>query len=118
MNSEVWNLMLQESGNWHLLAALVCGVVVGIVYFNMLRWSITHMSNRKHKFAFFAIVALCRIAIFFGVLILLAGKNKDIAAIVLYVVAFFISKVVIVWREKKKHGFLAGFNKEDKSNAA
>ena len=117
MNSEVWKLMLQQSGYLHLLLAIICGIIVGIIYFSSLRWSINRMEHCKHKFTMFAGVALLRIALFFIVLILIAGKNKDIAAIVLYVLAFFASKATIIWREKKRLGLLQT-NKDNEDNAA
>ena len=82
--------------------ASVCGVVVGIIYFECLRWSVEHLygENQKHRYGLFAMLALFRIAMFFGVLVLIAKRN--VILIMCYILAFFITKGVIVWIEKKR----------------
>ena len=103
-------LMWQQAENWRLVAAAVCGVIVGIIYFYSMRWSINRMGELSHKMKFFAVTALLRIALFFGVLVLIGQRN--VAVILLYVLAFFLTKVVIIWREKKK--YVSAFEEENK----
>ena len=56
-------LMWQQAENWRLVAAAVCGVIVGIIYFYSMRWSINRMGELAHKMKFFAVTALLRIAL-------------------------------------------------------
>lgn len=105
MNDGFLELMWQQAENWRLIAAVISGIIVGIIYFYSLRWSVNHLSELKHKLKIFALTALCRMALFFGVLILVGHRN--VAVISLYVIAFFITKVVIIWFEKSR------FIKED-----
>ena len=100
MNGSFLELMGQQAENWRLVAAVVSGIIVGIIYFYSLRWSVNHLSELKHKLKIFALTALCRMALFFGVLILIGHRN--VAVISLYVIAFFITKVVIIWFEKSR----------------
>lgn len=98
MNDSFLELMWRQAENWQMFLAVVCGTAVGLIYFYSLRWSINHLSELKHKLKFFALTALCRMALFFGVLILIGRHN--VAVILLYVAAFFLTKVLIVWFEK------------------
>ncbi|MBQ8481930.1 MAG: hypothetical protein IJ532_05300 [Alphaproteobacteria bacterium] len=100
MNGNFLELMWQQAEDWRLISAAVCGVIVGIIYFYSLRWSVNHLSELKHKLKIFALTALCRMALFFGVLFLIGHRN--VAVISLYVIAFFITKVVIIWLEKSR----------------
>lgn len=108
MGSEYFELMWQQAEEWRLVAAFVSGLLVGIIYFYSLRWSIERSGELAHKFKVYALVALCRIALFFGVLILIGHRN--IAVILLYILAFFLTKIVIIWYEKKR--YVAEDNKE------
>lgn len=109
MNNGTLELMWQQAENWRLVVAAICGVIVGIIYFYSLRWTVNRMGETSHKFRLFGLTALCRIALFFGVLVLIGHRN--VAVILLYVVAFFLTKVVIIWKEK---GY---FIKDDAENA-
>lgn len=98
MNSSFLELMWQQAENWRLITAVLSGIVVGIIYFYSLRWSINLLGELKYKLKVFAFTALCRIALFFGVLVLVGHRN--VAVILLYVLAFFVTKLAIIWFEK------------------
>lgn len=98
MNSNFLELMWQQAEVWRLLLAVFCGITVGIIYFYSMRWSINRLSETEHKFKLFGLTALARILLFFGVLVLIA--NRNVMVISLYVAAFFLTKLVIVWYEK------------------
>jgi hypothetical protein len=100
MNGSFLELMWNQAESWRIAAAIIGGIVVGIIYFYSLRWSVNHLSELKHKLKIFALTALCRMALFFGVLILIGHRN--VAVISLYVIAFFITKVIIMWFEKAR----------------
>ena len=93
-------IMWHQASVLQLLVALVAGVAVGYVYFMSLRWSINHLNESKHKIAMFASIALLRILLFFGVMITVAHRN--VAVIMVYIVCFFVTKMVIVAMEKGK----------------
>ena len=101
-DSQLWQIMWQQAGVWRSILALVCGVVVSVIYFMSLHWSVKRLNNNKarHRIKLFAGAAVLRIALFFGVLVLVAQKN--ILLIAVYVVAFFITKFFILWRAKKQ----------------
>lgn len=101
MNGSFLELMWQQAENWRMLTAVICGIIVGIIYFYSLRWSVNHLSELKHKLKIFALTALCRMALFFGVLILIGHHN--VAVILLYVIAFFVTKIVIIGIEKFRY---------------
>lgn len=107
MNSGFWTQMWNDAETWRLIMAVFCGMVVGIIYFYSLRWSINHLSETKHRIGLFGLTALFRIVLFFAVLVLIGHHN--IAVIMLYLLAFFLTKVVIVGIEK---GNLISENKE------
>ncbi|MBR6356247.1 MAG: ATP synthase subunit I [Alphaproteobacteria bacterium] len=98
MNSGSLELMWQQAENWRLIAAAICGIIVGVIYFYCLRWTVNKMSETSHKFRLFGLTALFRIGLFFGVLVLIGHRN--VAVILLYVVAFFFTKAAIIWKEK------------------
>ena len=100
MNNGSLELMWQQAENWRLIAAAICGIIVGLIYFYSLRWTVNHMSETSHKFRLFGLTALFRIALFFGVLMAIGHRN--VAVILLYVLAFFLTKVMIIWLEKGK----------------
>lgn len=100
MSNGSLELMWQQAENWRLIAAAVCGVIVGAIYFYCLRWTVNKMSETSHKFRLFGLTALFRIGLFFGVLVLIGHRN--VAVILLYVVAFFFTKAAIIWKEKGK----------------
>lgn len=100
MNGSFLELMWQQAENWRLVVAVLSGIIVGMIYFYSLRWSVNHLSELKHKLKIFAFTALCRMALFFGVLMLIGHRN--VAVISLYVIAFFFTKVVIIWIEKSR----------------
>lgn len=101
MSSGYLEQMWQQAEEWRLIAAFVGGFLVGLIYFYGLRWSINSTGVLAHKFKIYAIVALFRIALFFGVLILIGHRN--IAVILLYILAFFLTKVVIIGIEKRRY---------------
>ena len=101
MGSGYLEQMWQQAECWQLLIAFVSGFLVGLIYFYSLRWSINHPGELKHKFKVYALVALARIALFFGVLILIGHRN--IAVVLLYILAFFLTKVGVIWIEKKRY---------------
>ncbi len=100
MNSTyLWTIMWQQTEVWRIIAALLSGIIVGAIYFQSLRWSVNRLHTFKHKWTVFGGVALLRIALFFGTMILVARKN--IILIIVYLLAFFITKIIVMWREKK-----------------
>ncbi len=101
-DSQLWQIMWQQAGVGRFILALVCGVIVSVIYFMSLQWSVNRLGNEKarHRIKLFAGAAVLRIALFFGVLVLVAQKN--ILLIALYVVAFFVTKFFILWRAKKQ----------------
>ena len=101
-DSQLWQIMLQQAGVGRFVLALVCGVIVSVIYFMSLQWSVNRLGNNKvrHRIKLFAGAAVLRIALFFGVLVLVAQKN--ILLIAVYVVAFFVTKFFILWRAKKQ----------------
>lgn len=100
MENSAFQIMWQQTELWHLIIALFCGSIVGCVYFYSLRWSINHLNEYKHKYSFFGAVALCRIFLFFGVMVLIAQHNAIV--VLFYVLAFFVTKTIITVSEKKK----------------
>ncbi len=101
MSSGYLEQMWQQAEEWRLIAAFVGGILVGLIYFYSLRWSINHGGELTHKFKIYAVVALLRMALFFGVLILIGHRN--IAVILLYILAFFLTKVAIIGIEKRRY---------------
>ncbi len=101
MNSGYFELMWQQAEEWRLVVAFISGFIVGLIYFYSLRWSINRAGELSHKFKIYALVALCRIALFFGVLVLIGHRN--IAVILLYILAFFLTKLAIIWFEKRRY---------------
>ena len=103
MNSAaLWQLMWQQAELWRIMVAILCGIAVGFVYFESLRWSVNRIHTFKHKWSVFGGIALFRIALFFGVMILVAHKN--IVLLLVYLAAFFITKLFVIWYEK--HGLI------------
>ena len=98
MSDDFWTQMWNDAETWRLMMAVICGIAVGVIYFYSLRWSINHLSETKHRFGLFGLVALFRIVLFFTVLVLIGHRN--IAVIMLYLLAFFLTKIVIVGIEK------------------
>ncbi len=103
--------MWRQMALWQMFAAPLCGALVGVVYFQSLRWSLNHLSVVTHKVRLFASVALLRILLFFGVLVLIAQHNP--AVVLLYVLVFFITKMLIMAREK---GRIVKFDEEQKKD--
>ncbi len=100
MNSiSVWQLMWEQADYFRLGIAILCGIFVGIVYFQSLRWSVNRIHTFKHKWSIFGGIALLRIALFFGVMILVAHKNMVL--LLTYLGAFFITKLFVIWYEKR-----------------
>lgn len=98
MSNGSLELVWQQAEIWRLVAAVISGIIVGIIYFYCLKWTVNKMSETSHKFRLFGLTALFRIALFFGVLVLIGHRN--VAVILLYVVAFFLTKAAIIWKEK------------------
>ena len=111
-DSYLWQ-MWRQMALWQMLAAPLCGALVGVVYFQSLRWSLNHLSAVKHKVRLFASVALLRILLFFGVLVLIAQRNP--AVVLMYVLVFFVTKMVIVVHEK---GRIVKFDEEQKNDGS
>ena len=110
MNTESYLAqMWQQAETWQIAAALLGGLAVGVVYFQSLCWSLNHLSETKHKIRLFASVAVLRILLFFGVMVLIAQHNPVV--VLLYVLAFFIMKMVVMLREK---GHIVKFETEKK----
>ena len=99
MNSALLIELWQQAGWLQLTMAAISGIIVSVVYFGSLRWSIEHLAKTKHKIALYAGVALVRIFLFFGVLVAVSGRN--IAVVLIYVVVFFISRVIVFMLDKK-----------------
>lgn len=113
MNSAtVWTVMWQQADIWRILFALVCGIVVGVVYFQSLRWSVNRIHTFKHKWSVFGGIAIFRIALFFAILVLAAHKN--IILLLVYLAAFFLTKIVIIWHEK--NGLIQDKSKDKNGN--
>lgn len=102
MNSSLLQQAWNEAALWQMIAAPLAGAVVGAVYFYSMRWSINHLDSFKHKLAMYSLAALARIVLFFGVMILIGGRN--IAVILLYLVVFFLARMVILGLEKNSFG--------------
>ena len=114
MNADSYIMqMWRQMALWQMWAAPLCGALVGVIYFQSLRWSLNHLSAAKHKVRLFASVALLRILLFFGVLVLIAQHNP--LAVILYAAAFFITKVAVVVYEK---GRIVKFDEEQKKDGA
>jgi len=114
MENSALQIMWQQAELWRLILALFCGAGVGYVYLYSLRWSINHMGESKHKYRLFGTVALCRIFLFFAVLILVAQKN--IIVVLFYVAAFFVTKTIVMLHEKNR--FLPQDGKEKTDGTA
>ena len=97
--NEMWLLTWKDVELWRWLLAFVSGVGVGMIYFESLKWSISKLGNCKHRISLFAGVALCRILLFLGVMVLIA--NHNIAVVIVYVVSFFITKMIFITLTKK-----------------
>ena len=97
--NEAWVLAWRDIELWRWIVALACGVGVGIVYFGSLKWSIRKMGTCKRRLSLFTSVALCRIILFLGVMVLIA--NHNVAVVVVYVLSFFITKMIFIAITKK-----------------
>ncbi len=95
-----WGQIWAQTEFWQLLFAGISGIVVGVIYFESLRYSLSRLAEVKRKFAWFGFIALLRICLFFGVMILVAGKN--IVLITIYLLLFFITRMIILGLEKKR----------------
>lgn len=104
---ELW----KQAGTTQLVIVAISGLIVGAVYFGSMRWSIAHLAQTNHKIALYTGVALLRIILFFGVLVMVADRN--IAVILVYLLAFFISRMLAIAIDRK-HFFNA---KEDKGDS-
>jgi len=93
-------VLWQQTELWQLAAALICGVIVGVIYFESLHWSVVHLTRSKHKIKMFASVALFRIILFFSVLALISQRNAIL--ILFYVTAFFLTKIAVIAVEKNR----------------
>jgi FtsH-binding integral membrane protein len=98
--NNAWQIWWQQTDLWRMLLVFVCGVVVGCVYFLSLRWSISRPGSTRSRIKVFAGTAILRIALFFGVLMLVAHKN--IILIITYLLAFFIIKMLMIGLTKKQ----------------
>lgn len=98
--NDILHYLFSESSLWRMIVAAICGAGVGMIYFESLRWSIKKLNTSKHRISMFASVAICRIALFFGVLILVG--HRQISLILIYLVAFFLMKILVIWVEKRR----------------
>ncbi|MBR1399865.1 MAG: hypothetical protein IJ564_06830 [Alphaproteobacteria bacterium] len=99
MNSaDFWSELWLQTPLWRISLALISSIVVGIAYFQSLRWSINHLNEFKHKMRMFALVAIVRISLFLGIMVLVCERN--IILILTYVIVFFITKMIIVGTER------------------
>lgn len=92
--SDFWKIAWESAPLWRMFFSLFCGFSVGFVYFQSMRWSINHLDEFKHKIRMFAIMAFLRISMFLGVLVLVCERN--LVLILIYVISFFITKMVVV----------------------
>lgn len=92
--------MFEQAGYYRLLLAGVLGAVVCYIYLFILKFSVNILNKSKHKVFLFISLVLVRFALFFGILMLIA--NKNIAIILVYFVAFMITKKVVLITEKRK----------------
>lgn len=92
--SEFWQVAWNNAPLWRIIFALFCGFAVSLAYFQSMRWSITHLDEFKHKIRMFALMAFLRIIMFLGVLILVCERN--LVLILAYILAFFITKMIVV----------------------
>ena len=99
MNGTLLLELWEQAGAAQLILAAISGMVVSVVYFGSLRWSIEHLAKTKHKIALYGGVALVRILLFFGVLVAVSGRN--IAVVLIYVVVFFISRMIVFALDQK-----------------
>ena len=99
MNNTLLLELWEQAGAAQLILAAISGMIVSVVYFGSLRWSIEHLAKTKHKIALYGGVALLRILLFFGVLVAVSGRN--IAVVLIYVVVFFISRVIVFALDRK-----------------
>lgn len=103
-SSAIWQILWQQTDWERLLLAFVSGIIVSGIYFHSLRWSVAKLTNSqsRHRIKLFAGTALLRIALFFGVLVLVAHKNLTL--IIAYLLAFFVTKMLILGFTKKHWG--------------
>lgn len=94
------SMMWQQAEPWQLAAAIVCGIIVGVIYFESLHWSVMRLNESKHKIRMFVGVALFRIILFFAVLVLVSQRN--VVIILLYVITFFLTKTVVIAVERNR----------------
>ena len=83
---DFWQTAWQNAPLWRIIFAFFCGLAVGFVYFQSMRWSINHLDNFKHKIRMFALMAFLRIVMFLGVMIMVCERN--LVLILVYVLKF------------------------------
>lgn len=93
-----WSELWSQTPLWQILLALISSIVVCIVYFQSLRWSINHLNDFKYKMRMFALVTIARISLFLGVMVLVCERN--IILIMTYLIVFFITRMIIVGTER------------------
>ncbi len=92
--NDFWSVAWESAPLWRMIFAFFCGISVGFAYFQSMRWSINHLGKFKHKIRIFALMAFLRIAMFLGVLTLVCERN--LVLILIYIIAFFITKMIVV----------------------
>ena len=97
--NELWLLTWSDVELWRWILAFLSGIGVGLIYFWSLKWSIYRLGDCKHRISLFAAIALLRILLFLGVMIWIA--NHNIAVVIVYVISFFITKMVFMGVTKK-----------------
>ena len=98
MGNDFIRIMWEQAEIWRIILAFISGIIVSCIYFGSLHWSLKHLSEFKHKYRMFATIALLRISLFFAVLVLISQRN--VVIILFYLLAFFITRVIIIWRVK------------------
>lgn len=107
--NDFWAVAWENAPLWRMIFALICGFAVSLAYFQSMRWSINHLDDFKHKIRMFALMAFLRIVMFLGIMIMVCERN--LILILIYVIAFFITKMIVVGLTK---GYLRKEDRQEK----
>lgn len=80
--------------------SLLCGILLSLVYFSLLWYSLKILPNIKRKGMFLFFSSLLRLIIFLSVAILLASKNP--VKLIWMFLAFIITRLLLVYFLKDK----------------
>lgn len=83
-----------------VLESLLCGILLSLVYFSLLWYSLKILPNIKRKGMFLFFSSLLRLIIFLTVAILLASKNP--VKLIWMFLAFIITRLLLVYFLKDK----------------